>query len=303
MNITILDGYTVNPGDIDYGPLESLCNLTIYDHTPQYLVKERIKDCDGFFVNKNKITAELLKECPNVKFIGVFATGYDNVDIQAAKELGIAVCNVPAYSSDAVAQHTFALILALTNHVADYNRRTIEGEWAKSQDFTFFGKPLSLLTEKSLGIIGYGNIGQRTAKIAESFGMKINVYSKDPEACIKSDIITLHCPLTAENKEFINRDFISQMKTGAILINTARGGLVNIDDLAEALKEGKLAAAGIDVLPTEPPTEGSPLIGLENCIVTPHIAWMTSETRQRIIDISAKSLVGFLEGKDTNRIV
>lgn len=302
MKITVLDGYTTNPGDIDWSPISSLCDLTVYDRTPQDLIIERIQGCDGFFVNKCKITVEILKSCPEVKFIGVLATGYDNVDVSYAKEQGIAVCNVPAYSTDAVAQHTFALILALTNHIADYNKRTQQGEWYKSEDFTFVGEPLNLLNGKSLGIVGYGNIGKKVAEIAEAFGMQVNIYSRNKEATKKSDFLTLHCPLTEENRMFINKEFISKMKDGAVIINTARGGLINPDDLAEALKSGKIAAAGIDVLPVEPPKEPSPLIGLPNCIITPHIAWMTQDTRQRIINISADSLRGFIEERPVNRV-
>lgn len=303
MKLAILDGYSINSGDLSWEPLEAFGTLSAYDRSSPEEIPERISGCDGFFVSKCKITREIIKNCPSLKFIGVTATGYDNIDLDAAKEFDVAVYNVPAYSTAAVAQHVFSLILELTNHVGTYNRSIQEGKWYRSKDFTFIENPLMLLEGKSLGIIGYGNIGKRVAKIGEALGMKINIYSRDKKSTIKSDFLTLHCPLTEENKKFINKDFISQMKDGAILINTARGGLVNEEDLSDALKSGKLAAAGIDVISMEPPKEPHPLIGLSNCILTPHIAWMPKETRQRVIDICTDNLNSFLNGNDTNRII
>lgn len=303
MKVIVLDAYSINPGDLTWEPVEKLCDFTSYDRTDDSQVIERLQDCDGFFVSKVSITREIMAACPKLKFIGVTATGYDNVDIAAAEELGIAVCNVPAYSTEAVAQHAFALILELTNYVGSYNAAVQDGEWYRSKDFTFINESLSLLDGKSLGIIGYGNIGKRVARIGEAFGMKINIYSQDPEAAQKSDYVTLHCPATAENKGFINKDFIAGMKDGAVLINTARGALINEADLAKALKSGKLAAAGVDVLSCEPPVEPHPLIGLKNCILTPHNAWMPRETRAKVIDICAANLKGFLDGTGVNRIV
>jgi len=303
MKLVILDASSINPGDLSWAPLEAICDFKSYDRTGPEEILDHIGDCDGFFVSKVSITREIMMACPNLKFIGVTATGYDNVDIQAAKELGIAVCNVPAYSTEAVAQHTFALILELTNRVGSYNAEVQAGEWYRSEDFTFIRQPLTLLDGKSLGIIGYGNIGKRVARIAEAFGMKINVYSKDREAAMTSDYVTLHCPLTAENKGFINKAFISAMKDGAVLINTARGALVNEQDLADALVSGKLSAAALDVLSQEPPADPHPLIGLPNCILTPHNAWMPKETRQKVIDICAANLQSFIDGGQLNRLV
>lgn len=303
MKLAILDGYSINPGDLSWEPLETFGTLTPYERSSEDEIPGRIEGCDGFFVSKCKITREIIKNCPTLKFIGVTATGYDNIDLEAAKEFGVAVYNVPAYSTTAVAQHVFSLILELTNHVGIYNQSIQKGKWYESKDFTFIEEPLMLLEGKSLGIVGYGNIGKRVAKIGEALGMKINIYSKDRNATVKSDFLTLHCPLTEENRGFINREFISQMKDGAILINTARGGLVNEEDLAAALKSGKLAAAGIDVISAEPPKSPHPLIGLPNCILTPHIAWMPKETRQRVIDICTDNLNRFLNDEDRNRIV
>jgi glycerate dehydrogenase len=303
MKISILDAYTINPGDLSWSPLEKYCTLTCYDRTPDELIIERMQDMDGIFVSKCKITAEIMDACPNLRFIGVTATGYDNVDVEAAKARGIAVANNPAYSTEAVAQHTFSLILELTNHIGSYDSSVKAGDWYSCSDFCYLLDPISLLDGKSLGIIGYGNIGRKVGKIGEAFGMNINIYSVDPKAAQHSDILTLHCPLTDENLGFINSEFISGMKPGAILINTARGALINAADVADALKSGQLSGAGIDVLETEPPIRPNPLIGLDNCIVTPHIAWMPKETRQRVIDMSTDNLESFLKGEQLNRVV
>lgn len=303
MKLVILDACSINPGDLTWEPIEKICDFKSYDRTAKDEVLNHIGDCDGLFVSKVDITREIMDACPNLKFIGVTATGYDNVDIAAARDLGIAVCNVPAYSTEAVAQHAFALLLELTNRVGSYNADVQAGEWYRSEDFTFIKEPLTLLDGKSLGIIGYGNIGKRVARIAEAFGMQVNIYSQNKEAAQKSDYLTLHCPLTADNKGFINKAFIASMKDGAVLINTARGALVNEEDLAEALKSGKLSAAAVDVLAQEPPKDPHPLIGLTNCILTPHNAWMPKETRQKVIDICAENLNAFIHGKEKNRLV
>lgn len=303
MKLIILDGYSINPGDLSWAPLEAIGPFHSFDRSEEDEIITHIGDSDGFFVSKCQITREIMESCPNLKFIGITATGYDHVDIEAAKDLGIAVCHVPAYSTEAVAQHTFALILELTNLAGRYNASIQAGKWYESKDFTFQEGPLTLLEGKSLGIIGYGNIGKKVARIGEAFGMKINVYSRDKEATIKSDFITLHCPLTPDNEKFINKEFISHMKDGAILINTARGALVNEEDLANALKSGKLAAAALDVITEEPPVPPHPLIGLPNCLLTPHIAWMPRETRQKVIDICADNLNSYLSGGTLNRIV
>lgn len=303
MKLSFLDGFAWLTGDISFEPVEKYGELKIYERTAPDDILGRIEDCDGFLVSKCKITRELMKSCEKLKFIAVTATGYDNIDLEAAKDLGIAVYNVPAYSTPAVAQHAFSLLLELANHVGKYNNSIQNGKWYECSDFTFIEDSPVLLEGKSLGIIGYGNIGKRVAKIAEAFGMTVNIYSRDKEAAIKSDFLTLHCPLTEENRGMINKEFISQMKDGAILINTARGGLVNEEDLAEALKEGKLLGAGLDVISAEPPKEPHPLIGLPNCILTPHMAWMPKETRQNAINIVGDNIGRFLDGDNTNRII
>ncbi len=303
MKIVNLDAYTIHLNDLNWNELAQLGDLVTYDRVAPEDVIPAIENADAVFTSKVKLTKEVIEACPNLKFIGVTATGYDNIDLDAAKARGIAVCNVPAYSTESVAQHTFALILEITNHVGHYTELVHEHQWEKSLDFTFIDRPLTQLSGRSLGIIGYGSIGKRVARIAEAFGMTVHVYSKDPDAAVQSDILTLHCPATADNRGFINKDFISKMKDGAILINTARGALLNEDDVADALKRGKLAAVAVDVVNGEPPRKGHPFIGLENLYITPHIAWSTREARAVITKTSAANLKSFLAGGDLNRIV
>ena len=303
MKIVNLDAYTIHLNDLNWNELAQLGDLVTYDRVAPEDVIPAIENADAVFTSKVKLTKEVIEACPNLKFIGVTATGYDNIDLDAAKARGIAVCNVPAYSTESVAQHTFALILEITNHVGHYTELVHEHQWEKSLDFTFIDCPLTQLSGRSLGIIGYGSIGKRVARIAEAFGMTVHVYSKDPDAAVQSDILTLHCPATADNRGFINKDFISKMKDGAILINTARGALLNEDDVADALKRGKLAAVAVDVVNGEPPRKGHPFISLENLYITPHIAWSTKEARAVITKTSAANLKSFLAGGDLNRIV
>lgn len=303
MKIVNLDAYTIHLNDLNWNELAQLGDLVTYDRVAPEDVIPAIENADAVFTSKVKLTKEVIEACPNLKFIGVTATGYDNIDLDAAKARGIAVCNVPAYSTESVAQHTFALILEITNHVGHYTELVHEHQWENSLDFTFIDRPLTQLSGRSLGIIGYGSIGKRVARIAEAFGMTVHVYSKDPDAAVQSDILTLHCPATADNRGFINKDFISKMKDGAILINTARGALLNEDAVADALKRGKLAAVAVDVVNGEPPRKGHPFIGLENLYITPHIAWSTREARAVITKTSAANLKSFLAGGDLNRIV
>ena len=303
MKIVNLDAYTIHLNDLNWNELAQLGDLVTYDRVAPEDVIPAIENADAVFTSKVKLTKEVIEACPNLKFIGVTATGYDNIDLDAAKARGIAVCNVPAYSTESVAQHTFALILEITNHVGHYTELVHEHQWENSLDFTFIDRPLTQRSGRSLGIIGYGSIGKRVARIAEAFGMTVHVYSKDPDAAVQSDILTLHCPATADNRGFINKDFISKMKDGAILINTARGALLNEDDVADALKRGKLAAVAVDVVNGEPPRKGHPFIGLENLYITPHIAWSTREARAVITKTSAANLKSFLAGGDLNRIV
>ena len=303
MKIVNLDAYTIHLNDLDWNELAQLGDLVTYDRIAPEDVIPAIEDAEAVFTSKVKFTKAVIDAAPKLKFIGVTATGYDNIDLAAAKARGIAVCNVPAYSTESVAQHTFALILELTNHVGRYTALVREHQWENAPYFTFIDRPLLQLSGRSLGIIGYGSIGRRVAQIAEAFGMTVHIYSKEPEAAVQSDMLTLHCPATPDNKGFVNKDFISKMKDGAILINTARGALLNEDDVADALKSGKLAAAAVDVVNGEPPRKGHPFIGLENLYITPHIAWSTKEARAVITKTSAANLKSFLTGGDLNRIV
>ncbi|MBN7773790.1 D-2-hydroxyacid dehydrogenase [Clostridium aminobutyricum] len=301
MKIVILDGGTIDPG-LSWDGLKAFGELTVYAKTLPEQVVERAREADAVFVSKVQLNQSNLSQCPHVKFIGVMATGYNNVNLEDCGERGIAVCNIPAYSTDSVAQHAFALILEITNQVALHNASVKAGDWSRSELFCYWKSPLVLLRSMSIGIIGYGNIGKKVANIAKAFGMKVNIYSQNPEAAIQSDILSLHCPATDENKGFINKDFIRQMKDGAILINTARGVLVNEGDLAEALISGKLSAAGLDVLVEEPAAADNPLIPLPNCFITPHMCWAAAELRQIIIDGCISNFQEFLNGGTLNRV-
>ena len=303
MEIVLLDGYTINPGDLSWKRLELMSDkFTVFDKTPPERVASRIGLCDVLMTSKCQITREIMANAPNLKYIGLTATGYNNVDVKAAADLGIAVTNVPSYATDAVAQHTMALILEITNNVGLHNSSVQEGEWANSKYFCYWKKPVTLLAGKSIGIIGYGEIGKKVAELAKAFGMTVNIYSRDPEAAIKSDYVSLHCPLTPENEKMVNTQFLVNMKPGAVLINTARGGLVDERALADALKAGFIAGAATDVLTTEPPEEDCPLIGLDNCILTPHMAWAPKEMRQLVIDTLADNLAAWLDDRIVNRV-
>ena len=303
MEIVLLDGYTINPGDLSWKRLELMSDkFTVFDKTPPERVASRIGLCDVLMTSKCRITREIMATSPNLKYIGLTATGYNNVDVKAAADLGIAVTNVPSYATDAVAQHTMALILEITNNVGLHNSSVQEGEWANSKYFCYWKKPVTLLAGKSIGIIGYGEIGKKVAELAKAFGMTVNIYSRDPEAAIKSDYVSLHCPLTPENEKMVNTQFLVNMKPGAVLINTARGGLVDERALADALKAGFIAGAATDVLTTEPPEEDCPLIGLDNCILTPHMAWAPKEMRQLVIDTLADNLTAWLDDRIVNRV-
>lgn len=302
MKIVILDGATIIQNDLMWDGLAAIGELEAHDRTDESHVIQTIGDAEAVFTSKCRMSAEVMDACRNLKFIGALATGYDNIDIKAARKRGIAVCNVPAYSTDAVAQHTFALILEITNQVGLNSEAAKSGEWSRADDFCLSINPIIQLAGKSLGVIGYGNIGRKVAAIAEAFGMKVNIYSRDIEAAMKSDIITVHCPATEENKGFINKEFIGHMKDGAIFINTARGALVNERDLAEALRTGKLSAAAVDVLDGEPPRPDNPLIDAPNIFITPHVAWASVEARSTICRVSAENLKSFIEGGRLNRV-
>lgn len=306
MKTVIIDGYSANPGDLSWNVYSRFGEYIVYDRTEttpnNELIIERIKDADAIVVNNNEITREMMIRCPRLKFICEAATGYNNIDVKAAEELGIAVANVPAYSTDAVAQHTIALLLELTNHVAIHNQAIQTGEWFDAPDFRFTEKPLSLLAGKSIGIIGYGAIGKKVADICIALGMTLNIYSADPKSTLESDVISLHCPLNDNTSGFVNKKLINMMKDGVIILNSARGGLINEDDMSVAIKSGKVAAYAADVLSIEPPEKNNPLIGLENCILTPHIAWIPRETRQLLIDICIANQESFLVGGTLNRV-
>lgn len=303
MKSVILDSYTVDLGKLSWEGLESISELTVYSRSKASETVERIGDCEAVFTSKCHITKEVIDSCPNIKFIGVTATGYDNIDLKAAKERNIAVCNVPSYSTESVAQHTFALLLELCNRVALHNEASQDGRWTSSPDFCMTLSNMYQLSGKTMGIIGYGSIGKRVGQIAEAFGMKVIPYSQNPQEAVKADVITLHCLATSENKGFINKEFLNEMKDGAYIINTARGALINEADLAEAVKSGKLSGAAVDVVSSEPISKDNPLLGIENLIITPHMAWTSDEARKTICDICADNLKAFIKGEKLNRII
>lgn len=316
MKIVVLDGYCENPGDLSWAPLEQFGEVVVYDRTPdtKEAVVERLKDADILVGNKNNITAEIMDACPKLKYIAVQATGYNVIDVAAAKERGIPVSNVPTYGTMAVAQHTMALLLEITNLVGHHNDRVHAGRWAEGPDWCFWDSPLMELDGKTLGVIGFGKIGQQTAKMAKAFGMNILATGSRPndegraigeyvemdELLAKSDVITLHCPLFPNTKGIICKENIDKMKDGVIILNSSRGPLVVEQDLADALRSGKVKAAAVDVVSAEPMTNDNPLLTAPNCIITPHIAWAPKEARQRIMDTTAKNIEAFLNGSPIN---
>ena len=322
MKIVVLDGYALNPGDLSWKGIEDFGDLTVYDRSSydpkdEDIILERAKDADIILTNKTPLTKNVISNMPNLKYIGVLATGYDVVDIDAAKERGVVVTNIPSYGTTAVAQMTFALILELTNHVGEHNRAVHDGQWERSQDWSFTKHPLMELAGKTIGIIGYGRIGQNVGEIAQAFGMKVLANAKTPREELEnemvkfadldsllrdSDIISLHCPLTEDTEEMINKDSISLMKDSALLINTSRGGLINENDLAMALNEGKIAGAALDVVSVEPILSDNPLLKAKNTIITPHISWAPRESRLRLMNIAVENLRSFLEGKISNQV-
>lgn len=303
MDIVVLDGYTINPGDLSWDSLEKAGDsLTVYDRTPAEELVARIGNNEVIMTSKCFITREIIEKCPDLKYIGSMATGYNNIDVKAAAEAGIVVTNVPAYSTDAVAQHTIALLLELANNAGLHNASVQSGDWSRCEHFCYWKKPVTLLAGKSIGIIGYGAIGSKVAEIARALGMTVNIYSRDPEAAVSSDVVSLHCPLTEENAKMIDADFISRMKPGAFLINTARGGLVDEYALAGALRSGRLGGAAVDVISREPASEDCPLLGLSNCIITPHMAWSPVEMRQAVIDTITENLKSWMDGNTINQV-
>ena len=308
MKITVLDGYTENPGDLSWEWLETLGECTIFDRTPAELIAERTKDCDIIITNKTPLRRELLETLGSLKYIGLLSTGYNIVDWEYCKEKGIPVCNIPSYSTSAVAQLVFALILEITNSVGIHSESVHSGEWSACKDFCYWKTPLTELNGKTLGIIGFGKIGKAVAKIALAFGMKVVASTNHPEPLeniefcskdellAKSDFVSLHCPLTPLTEGMVNADFLSKMKPSAVLINTSRGQVVDEDALADALRNGRIAGAGLDVLSAEPPKAENPLFGLKNCFITPHIAWAGFETRERLMKICRENVEAFLNG-------
>lgn len=303
MKMVFLDHAIINPGDISWEKLEELGQLRLYERTSKEQIEDRLKDAEAVFIDSVGIDRHIMESCPSLKYIGIAATGFNHVDLDAAKERGIAVTNVPAYAADAVAQHAVSLLLYITNKIQIYNDAIVDGQWHESKDYTFIKAPITLLAGKSIGIVGYGAIGKKVASIAEALGMTVNVYSRDPEAAIASDVVSLNCPLTKENTRMVNEEFIKKMKDGAILINTARGKLIDENALAEALRSGKLSGAGLDVMANEPPEKGNPLVGLENCFITPHIGFIPIEARRIVIDTCAENLKSFMNGGNLNRLV
>ncbi len=313
-NIVVLDGHTANPGDCSWEALEALGHVTVHTRTTSELVAERAAEADIVLTNKAVLDAATLAQLPRLQLISVMATGYNVVDVAAAQKQGITVCNVRGYAANSVAQHVFALVLELTNHVAKHSQHTASGGWAASPDWSYTLSPMTELADKTMGIYGFGQIGQRVADIALAFGMKVIATHKHPERdrragvdfvsfeklLAKSDVLSLHAPLTADNQGIMNSISLAQMKGTALLINTGRGGLVVEADLKKALDAGTIAAAGLDVLLEEPPRNGNDLLGLPNCIITPHNAWATREARQRLIAESVENVRAFLAGAPRN---
>ena len=313
--IVVLDGYVLNPGDLSWKPLEGLGSVTVYDRTPAEKIVERIADADIILTNKTPITRQTLLDCPSVKYVGALATGFNTIDIAAAKELGVAVTNVPAYSTDAVAQFTMALLLEVCHHVGEHSRGVMAGDWVRSIDFCYWQYPQIELAGKTFGIIGMGKIGQAAGKLADAFGMKVLYHAHHArelpypatfcsleDLLAQSDVISLHCPLTDETAAIINPHTISMMKKDAILLNTARGPLVDEQAVADALKEGKLTGYAADVVGREPMAADSPLLGAPRCILTPHIAWASHAARGRLMDVAIGNVFAFCEGKRQNRV-
>lgn len=311
MKMVILDGYTENPGDLSWDELAKLGELTVYDETPAEEILNRIGDAELVLTNKTPITAETIALKPNMRYVGVLATGYNVVDVAAAKEHGVVVTNVPTYGTQAVAQYVFALLLEICHHVGHHNAEVQKGRWTNGKHFCFWDYPLIELAGKTFGVIGYGRIGRAAAQLARAFGMKVVAFDPHSESeemvsleelLRVSDVISLHCPLTSENTGLINRDTIAQMKDGVIIINTARGPLINENDLREALLSGKVQAAAVDVASVEPIRKENPLLGLDNCLITPHIAWAPKESRQRLMDVAVENVRAFLAGEPVNQV-
>jgi glycerate dehydrogenase len=318
MKIVVLDGYTLNPGDLSWEDFSNLGDLTVYDRTPKEDISNRIGDAELILTNKTPIKKDILEKNKKLKYIGVLATGYNIVDVSAAKEQGIAITNIPDYGTHAVAQFTFALLLELCHRVQKHSDAVKSGQWSENADFCFFNYPLIELAGKTMGIVGFGRIGKQTARIAKAMGMKLAVHSRSlPQTnefdeldwyddinkmARESDIMTLHCPLTEETRGIIGRSVLEDMKESAFLINTARGPLVDEKALYHALKNKIIAGAGLDVLEKEPPDPNNLLLELDNLVITPHIAWAAKESRERLMSIAYDNLKSFLKGRPVNLV-
>jgi glycerate dehydrogenase len=315
LKIAVLDRCTVTNGDISFAPMEAVGKVIYYDVLPPAEIPAAIGDCDAVVVNKARITAQIMDACPNLKFIGLFATGYNNIDTAAAARRGIVVCNVPGYSTQSVAQHTFALMLHFASRVDEYAASVARGDWANASTFSYLSFPSHELCGRTLAIYGYGNIGRKVADIGRAFGMKViaTVHSPRPaedgvefvdvnELFSRADYLSLHCPLTEETRHLVNAQTLSLMKPTAYIINTARGGVIEEDALCDALNSGRLAGAGIDVLDTEPMRPGHPYLTAKNCYITPHVAWGTLDARSRLITMVAENLKAYEAGKPINKV-
>lgn len=320
MKAVVLDGYTLNPGDLDWGPMENLVDLIVYERTSYTidnipLIVERVGDSEVVLTNKTPLPEEALEQMPNLKYIGMLSTGYDVVDIEATKERNIVVTNIPSYGTDTVGQMAIALLLEMCHHVGEHNKAVQQGDWTNNKDWCFWDYPIVELAHKTIGIIGYGRIGQTTGRIAQALNMEILAFDQFhnrelesetmkyvslDELFEKSDVIALHCPLTSENKGIINKDNIEMMKDGVMIINNSRGPLVDEQDLADALNSGKVGGAALDVVSTEPIKADNPLLSAKNCILTPHISWASKEARQRLMDTAVDNVKQFLDGKPIN---
>ncbi|MBB6729993.1 D-2-hydroxyacid dehydrogenase [Cohnella zeiphila] len=326
--IVVLDGYTLNPGDLTWAELEKLGELEVYDRTPVEEIAERCRGAEMVFTNKAPLRRETLARLPDLRYVGVLATGYDQVDVACAAELGITVTNVPSYGTESVAQFVFALLLELCHRVGEHGESVRGGDWARSPDFCYWRSPLTELSGKTMGIVGMGRIGEKVAELAKAFGMNVvasgRAGRKEPaegtsgrenerdgkdggvprveleELLRRSDVVSLHCPLTPETEGLIRQETIGRMKPGAMLVNTARGKLIAEADLAAALNEGRLAGAALDVLSAEPPSPGNPLLSARNCIITPHIAWASFEARRRLLGTAIDNAARFLSGSPVN---
>ena len=324
MKLCILDSETVSQNDISLDGITTLADTTVYGSTKPEEVAKRIGDSDGVICNKCVISKEVFEACPNLKYVGLFATGYNNVDINAATEHGAVVCNVPSYSTHSVAQHTFAFILDYFNRVSEYSKTVENGDWVNYKLFSYFYLPIFEVKDMRIGIIGFGDIGQQVAKLSLAFGMKVSVHTRtaskveafkrennvgDELRCVnlekllkESDIVTLHCPLTDKTKELINKNTLALMKRTALLINTSRGGVINEQDLAEALNNGYIAHASVDVITDEPMRENCPYRYAKNITITPHIAWAPKQTRERLLEIVAENLKAYVDGNPINQV-